>query len=83
MIIKIFQGTYKQHGSKRALLYDEWGSTRKWLKLQPLDTIQEYFGVNFAIYFAWLGFYTYMLIPASIAGIICFMYGEYERGFSH
>lgn len=44
---------------------------------QPLDYIREYFGVQIAIYFAWLGFYTYMLIPASIFGVICFCYGIY------
>ncbi|XP_015606039.1 anoctamin-5 [Cephus cinctus] len=71
----LHDGTYKERGSIRALLYEEWGATSKWLKLQPIDTIQEYFGVNFALYFAWLGFYTYMLIPASIAGLICFFYG--------
>ncbi|XP_046590549.1 anoctamin-5 [Neodiprion lecontei] len=71
----LHDGTYKQPGSKRSLLYQEWGSTRKWVKLQPLDAIADYFGVNFAIYFAWLGFYTYMLIPASIAGLLCFFYG--------
>ena len=60
----------------RALLYEEWGATSKWIKLQPLDAIREYFGINFAIYFAWLGFYTYMLIPASIAGLLCFFYGK-------
>ncbi|XP_012266555.2 anoctamin-4-like isoform X2 [Athalia rosae] len=71
----LHDGTYKQSGSVRALLHQEWGATRKWIKLQPLDTIKDYFGVNFALYFAWLGFYTYMLIPASIAGLLCFFYG--------
>ncbi|XP_012289037.1 anoctamin-4 [Orussus abietinus] len=78
----LHDGTYKQSGSIRALLYEEWGSTKKWLKLQPLDTIQEYFGVHFAMYFAWLGFYTYMLIPASIAGLLCFLYGLFTLGSS-
>ncbi|XP_008215745.1 anoctamin-5 isoform X1 [Nasonia vitripennis] len=71
----LHDGTIKQKGSTRALLYEEWGDTKKWVKLQPLDTIREYFGINFAMYFAWLGFYTYMLIPASIAGLLCFFYG--------
>ncbi|XP_057333103.1 anoctamin-5-like isoform X2 [Microplitis mediator] len=71
----LHDGTYKQKGTTRALLYEEWGAAKKWLKIQPLDTIQEYFGVTYAIYFAWLGFYTYMLIPASIVGLLCFFYG--------
>ncbi|KAK8402242.1 hypothetical protein O3P69_001391 [Scylla paramamosain] len=36
--------------------------------------IKDYFGVKIGLYFAWLGFYTYMLIPASIVGIFCFIY---------
>ena len=28
-----------------------------------------------ALYFAWLGFYTAFLIPASLVGILCFLYG--------
>ncbi|KAH0560411.1 anoctamin-5-like [Cotesia glomerata] len=71
----LHDGTYKQKGTVRALLYEEWGAANKWIKIQPLDTIQEYFGVTYAIYFAWLGFYTYMLIPASIVGLLCFFYG--------
>lgn len=43
--------------------------------LQPLDAIKEYFGAKVAIYFAWLGFYTHMLIPVSICGILFFVYG--------
>ncbi|EEB20526.1 conserved hypothetical protein [Pediculus humanus corporis] len=36
--------------------------------------IKDYFGVKYALYFAWLGFYTHMLIPASIVGLICFFF---------
>ena len=42
---------------------------------QPIDYIKDYFGVKFGLYFAWLGFYTHMLIPAAIVGFICFIYG--------
>jgi hypothetical protein len=42
---------------------------------QPLDHIKEYFGIKFGLYFAWLGFYTHMLIPAAVVGLICFFYG--------
>ncbi|XP_041782218.1 anoctamin-2-like isoform X2 [Anopheles merus] len=60
---------------QRALLLEEWASISKWIKHQPLDHIKEYFGVKIAMYFAWLGFYTHMLIPASVVGLICFFYG--------
>ena len=36
---------------------------------------RKYFGEKVAIYFSWLGFYTMMLIPASIVGVIVFIYG--------
>ncbi|KMQ93390.1 transmembrane protein 16a, partial [Lasius niger] len=60
--------------SMRYLLYTEWASLRKCLHYQPLDYIKEYFGVKIGLYFAWLGFYTHMLIPASIVGLLCFIY---------
>ena len=36
---------------------------------------RKYFGEKIAIYFAWLGLYTTMLIPASIFGVVAFLYG--------
>lgn len=36
---------------------------------------RKYFGEKIAMYFAWLGFYTFMLIPASCVGVIAFTYG--------
>uniref|UniRef100_G3Q658 Anoctamin n=1 Tax=Gasterosteus aculeatus aculeatus TaxID=481459 RepID=G3Q658_GASAC len=35
----------------------------------------KYFGEKIGLYFAWLGVYTQLLIPASIVGIIVFCYG--------
>ena len=36
---------------------------------------RKYFGEKIAIYFAWLGLYTAMLIPASLVGTGVFIYG--------
>ena len=36
---------------------------------------RKYFGEKIGLYFAWLGVYTQMLIPASMVGIIVFLYG--------
>ena len=58
----------------RHLLYSKWASLTKWYRYQPLDYIKEYFGVKIGLYFAWLGYYTYMLLLASLVGVICFIY---------
>lgn len=36
---------------------------------------RKYFGEKVGLYFAWLGVYTQMLIPAAIVGVIVFLYG--------
>lgn len=36
---------------------------------------RKYFGEKIGLYFAWLGVYTQMLIPASLVGVIVFLYG--------
>ncbi|KAI5635837.1 calcium-activated chloride channel domain-containing protein [Phthorimaea operculella] len=70
----LHDGDLKTPGSMRYLLYEEWASVSKCLKNQPLDYVKDYFGVKIGLYFAWLGFYTHMLIPASIVGLICVIY---------
>jgi anoctamin-4 len=57
------------------LLYLEWARPGRWYKKQPLWLIRKYFGDKIALYFAWLGFYTEMLIPAAVVGLLCFCYG--------
>lgn len=73
---KIYSAAYPMHDKVgNELLLEEWGSYRKFTRNQPLDAIKDYFGVKIALYFAWLGFYTDMLIPVSLFGIFCFVYG--------
>ncbi|VFV24996.1 Hypothetical predicted protein [Lynx pardinus] len=36
---------------------------------------RDYFGEKVALYFAWLGWYTYMLVPAAVAGLVIFLSG--------
>ncbi|XP_043938519.1 anoctamin-1 isoform X1 [Protopterus annectens] len=59
----------------RKLLYEEWASYSVFYKFQPIDLVRKYFGEKIGLYFAWLGIYTQMLIPASVVGIIVFLYG--------
>lgn len=68
------QGELRVRGSLRNTLYTEWAAVGKCFRYQPLDYVKEYFGVKIGLYFAWLGFYTHMLIPASVVGVICFVY---------
>ncbi|XP_033847139.1 anoctamin-1a isoform X2 [Periophthalmus magnuspinnatus] len=59
----------------RKLLYEEWASYSVFYKYQPIGLIRKYFGEKVGLYFAWLGVYTQMLIPASLVGVIVFLYG--------
>ncbi|KAG8510099.1 Anoctamin-6 [Galemys pyrenaicus] len=61
--------------SERYLLYREWAHPRSIYKKQPLDLIRKYYGEKIGIYFAWLGYYTKMLLLAAVVGVACFLYG--------
>lgn len=60
----------KKHYELKALNY-----INLYYSPQPLDKIKEYFGTKVALYFAWMGFYSYMLIPLSILSIVYCLYG--------
>uniref|UniRef100_A0A5F5PZS3 Anoctamin n=1 Tax=Equus caballus TaxID=9796 RepID=A0A5F5PZS3_HORSE len=61
--------------NERYLLYREWAHPRSFYKKQPLDLIRKYYGEKIGIYFAWLGYYTKMLLLAAVVGVACFLYG--------
>ncbi|XP_063349708.1 anoctamin-7 [Pelmatolapia mariae] len=61
--------------SLRQILYAYWAQWSCWRRYQPLDHIREYFGEKIALYFAWLGFYTGWLLPASVVGTVIFLIG--------
>ncbi|XP_052359862.1 anoctamin-1-like [Oncorhynchus keta] len=77
----LHDGDYKVVGhserNDRQLLHDEWARYGAFYKYQPVDLIRKYFGEKIGLYFAWLGVYTQLLIPASMVGIIVFCYGCY------
>ncbi|XP_039268721.2 anoctamin-4-like isoform X2 [Styela clava] len=61
--------------NKRQTLYWLWARPGMWHATQPLELIRQYFGEKIGMYFAWLGFYTLMLIPVAIIGILACIYG--------
>uniref|UniRef100_A0A8D0CHA8 Anoctamin n=1 Tax=Scleropages formosus TaxID=113540 RepID=A0A8D0CHA8_SCLFO len=67
----VYMAAYPLHD----LLYEEWASYSVFYKYQPVGLIRKYFGEKIGLYFAWLGVYTQMLIPASLVGVIVFLYG--------
>lgn len=73
-LLFFLQGEVTQKYTMRHTLHTHWASLGKWYRYQPLDYIKEYFGVKIGLYFAWLGFYTYMLLLASVVGVLCFVY---------
>ncbi|KAK7571958.1 hypothetical protein V9T40_014430 [Parthenolecanium corni] len=73
----VHDGSYNEEGCLRNCLRRDWAQLRKWIRLQPIDDVKNYLGVKFGFYFAWLGFYTALLIPASFLGLTVFLYGYF------
>ncbi|XP_019638102.1 PREDICTED: anoctamin-1-like [Branchiostoma belcheri] len=73
----IHDGDYddKAPDNDRKTLYEHWARFSCFLRYQPVDLIRDYFGSKIGFYFAWLGFYTWMLFPAAILGLVVFIYG--------
>uniref|UniRef100_A0A3Q1HU08 Anoctamin n=1 Tax=Anabas testudineus TaxID=64144 RepID=A0A3Q1HU08_ANATE len=70
----VYSAAYPLHDVSN-LLYEEWANYSVFYKYQPIGLVRKYFGEKIGLYFAWLGLYTQMLIPASLVGVIVFLYG--------
>ncbi|XP_077084813.1 anoctamin-9 isoform X2 [Siphateles boraxobius] len=73
-----FESIFCLHEKKeQKKLRKKWASWLSVLKLfkQPVTDVKDYFGEKVALYYLWLGWYTRMLIPAAIIGIVVFLYG--------
>ncbi|XP_058480027.1 anoctamin-2b [Solea solea] len=66
---------HDEERNDRQVLHEEWARYSAFYKYQPIDLVRKYFGEKIGLYFAWLGVYTQLLVPASIVGIIVFGYG--------
>ncbi|XP_005401921.1 PREDICTED: anoctamin-9 [Chinchilla lanigera] len=70
----VFESKFPLHRGEEDLKV-KWAQWRNLLQEQPIDAIRDYFGEKVALYFAWLGWYTYMLVPAAVVGLIVFLSG--------
>lgn len=52
------------------------------LSSNPTVSPRRYFGEKIGLYFAWLGWYTGMLIPAALVGVFVFLYGLFTMDSS-
>lgn len=71
---QIFETKFPLHKGEEKLKKN-WAQWRKLACKQPINDIRNYFGEKVALYFAWLGWYTYMLAPAALMGLLVFLSG--------
>lgn len=67
--------SYSNCESERYKLYKHWARFLCFFKEQPINLVRKYYGEKIGLYFAWLGFYTEMLLFAAVVGVLCFSYG--------
>ncbi|NXF66324.1 ANO9 protein, partial [Ciccaba nigrolineata] len=74
---KVFETTFPLHEKEelREFLKEKWARWRVIFCKQPIEKIRCYFGEKVALYFAWLGWYTYLLGFAAVAGLVVFVAG--------
>ncbi|KAM8888016.1 anoctamin-9-like [Synchiropus picturatus] len=56
-------------------LRNKWARWTALFTNQPVDDVKSYFGEKVALYYLWLGWYTKLLVPAAVLGVVVFLYG--------
>ncbi|XP_038126786.1 anoctamin-9 [Cyprinodon tularosa] len=75
MMEDVFETMFCLHEKKeQKMLRASWAKWGNFYKGQPFDEIKCYFGEKVALYYLWLGWYTKLLVPASVLGIVVFLY---------
>ncbi|NWU71551.1 ANO9 protein, partial [Pterocles burchelli] len=73
---KVFKAAFPLHKEEeREFLKQRWARWRDIFHQQPIEKIRCYFGEKVALYFTWLGWYTYLLCFAAVAGLVVFVAG--------
>ncbi|NXD14498.1 ANO9 protein, partial [Nothocercus nigrocapillus] len=74
---KVFETAFPLHEreEKNLFIKEKWARWRDICCKQPIENIRGYFGEKVALYFAWLGWYTYLLGIASMFGMLAFVIG--------
>ncbi|XP_071014117.1 anoctamin-9-like [Oncorhynchus clarkii lewisi] len=71
----VFEATFCLHErNKQKVLKQKWARWSALCTTQPVDDVRSYFGEKVALYYLWLGWYTILLVPAAILGVIVFLY---------
>ncbi|KAG5263867.1 hypothetical protein AALO_G00269510 [Alosa alosa] len=72
----VFESMFCLHERrKQKVLRQKWARWSALFTWQPFNDIREYFGEKVALYYLWLGWYTLLLVPAAVVGVIIFLYG--------
>ncbi|XP_037109447.1 anoctamin-9 isoform X2 [Syngnathus acus] len=76
MKTKVFEAKFCLHEKKKQReLTESWARWTACFQGQPITAVRNYFGEKVALYYLWLGWYTYMLVVPALIGVVVFLYG--------